>query len=82
MASGRPFIATNVNGLREVVEGAGELFECGNADQLVSLLINFFNDREYYDRIVRDCMNRALKYDIRTVAAKYQHEYETLTVHS
>ena len=78
MASGHPFIATNVNGLREVVKGAGELFECGDVNKLASLLAGLSSDREYYDRIVRSCMDRALNYDIHTVAAKYQHEYEIL----
>ena len=75
MACGRPFIATNVNGLREVVGGAGVLFECGNAMELADILQRLDSNKEYYNAITNSCLKRASEYDIRKVAEKYQQEY-------
>lgn len=75
MACGRPFVATDVNGLREVVGGAGELFECGNSHELAELLKRLDSDRVYYDKVTLRCLARAAEYDIRAVALKYQDEY-------
>ena len=75
MASGRPFVASNVNGLKEVVEGAGELFEIGDIDGLSALLMKFASDDHYYKDVVKTCLKRAEEYDISVVADKYQAEY-------
>ena len=80
MACGRPFIATDVNGLREVVSGAGELFECGNAYELSKLISKLESDRVYYDSIIQQCLKRAEEYDIHSVAIKYQFEYNRFIV--
>lgn len=75
MACGHPFIATNVNGLRDVVKGAGVLFECGNAMELADILRKLDSNKEYYDAITNSCLKRANEYDIHEVAEKYQQEY-------
>lgn len=75
MACGHPFIATDVNGLREVVGGAGELFECGNAEEFAHLLRKFESDNEFYCSVTNKCLARAEEYDIQSVSAKYQCEY-------
>ena len=76
MASGKPFIATDVDGLREVVSGAGELFECGSEEQLASILLRLYNDKLYYEQIANRCLARAAKYDINEMVNKYQKEYK------
>ena len=78
MASGHPFIATNVNGLREVVGGAGELFECGNAEELAQLLSKFETDKDFYCAVTNKCLSRSEEYDIRSVAVRYQREYNKI----
>ena len=75
MACGHPFIATNVNGLREVVGGAGELFECGNAHELAQLLLKYESDKDFYGVVTSRCLARAEEYDIHSVASKYQDVY-------
>lgn len=75
MAGGRPFIASNVNGLREVVEGAGILVECANSDNLASELLKLESNIEYYATVVNRCLKRAAQYDIHSVAEKYINEY-------
>lgn len=76
MAAGKPFIATDVNGLREVVAGAGELFENKNSDQLAAILANLESDKGYYDEMVTRCRQRASEYDIQGMVDKYMNEYE------
>lgn len=76
MASGHPFIASNVNGLREVVEDAGLLFECGNAKELANLLLRLESDKDYYKTTTQKCLSRANEYDIHCVANKYNDVYK------
>lgn len=75
MACGHPFLATNVNGLREVVGGAGQLFECGNAHELARVLQRFESDKDFYCAVTNKCLARAEEYDIQSVASKYQGVY-------
>lgn len=78
MASGRPFIATNVNGLGSVVDGAGILFKCGNSKELAKVLIKLDSDKEYYNHVIETCLKRASEYDIHLAADKYQKVYMEL----
>lgn len=75
MASGRPFIASNVDGLKEIVTDAGILFENGNAKHLIKILNRLKNDSKYYKETVNRCIERAKKYDIAFVAKEYKKEY-------
>ena len=76
MAAGKPFIATDVNGLREVVYGAGELFELYNSDQLASILYKLELDKEYYSALAHRCSQRALEFDIKVMVDKYAEVYK------
>lgn len=75
MASGRPFLATNVNGLREIVQGAGELFELDNSQELANLLKKLADDKELYDTVSKRCLERAKQFDIHEVVRKYMEVY-------
>lgn len=75
MASGKPFISSNVNGLKEVVAGAGLMFECGNSDELASILSKLEYDKDFYNQIVRSCLERAAQYDIKVCVSKYKSIY-------
>lgn len=75
MTVGKPFIASDVNGLHEIVEGAGILFEHGNEHQLVNIIEHLMNNQEYYDQIAEQCMKRAACYDIGVTAEKYNEIY-------
>ena len=75
MACGHPFIATDVNGLREVVSGAGILVECGNADDLANVLNKLATDKVHYNKTVERCLERASEFDITVVAEMYMNEY-------
>lgn len=78
MASGRPMIASDVDGLREVVGGAGILFEEGNARQLADEILKLATDRDHYDAVGDRCRRHALDYDITTMVDKYCRIYDSL----
>lgn len=75
MASGRPFIASDVNGLREVVGGAGELFACEDYEHLADIILKLSEDPVYYNDIVSKCLVRANDYNITATAEKYINVY-------
>ena len=68
-------MATGVNGLREVVKDAGVLFELNNSEQLATILMRLASDKEYYEKIVSQCRNRASQYDIQQMVDKYLKVY-------
>lgn len=78
MAAGKPVIATNVDGLKQVVEGAGEIFNVGNAQELAARVNYLLKDQEYYQKVARKCIQRATMYDISLMSEKYLKLYKSL----
>ena len=78
MAAGKPFVATDVNGLREVVKDAGVLFELYDSVQLATILMRLKSDKEYYEKIVSKCRKRASQYDIQQMVEKYLNVYREI----
>lgn len=76
MAAGLPVIASNVDGLRQVVEGAGLLFPKGDAKTLSKLILQTLTDNSVYQEISEKCRNRSLLYDIQNTANLYVSIYE------
>jgi putative lipopolysaccharide biosynthesis protein len=58
MAAGKPIIASDVVGLRDIVSGYGLLFQKGNEDQLAKE-IETLEDKRYYKEIADKCTERA-----------------------
>ena len=79
MASGKPFVASNVNGIREITEGAGVLFEENNDQQLAQIILRLMGDKEYHDEVVEKCLTRAREFDISKTAQGYLSVYEVLS---
>lgn len=77
-ASGRPLIASDVPGLREVVGGAGILFPDNDYKALANEIKKLIADQTYYDTVVKRCQERAKDYDINVMAKKYNSLYESL----
>lgn len=71
MASGRPFIASDVDGLHEIVNGYGVLFEHENHVMLAEEIKKLCEDVEYSDAVVRKCQERAKQYDIENMKREY-----------
>ena len=76
MAVGKPFIASDVDGLHEVVEGAGILFPHQDADALAMILQKLRGDSDYYDNVVSACYKRAKQYDINNTVDSYESIYK------
>lgn len=78
MAAGKPVIASNVDGLAQVVEGAGILFEPGNEKDLAKMIEQLSNDTEYYKVVAKRCSARAMDYDISKMVEGYMNVYKKI----
>jgi glycosyltransferase involved in cell wall biosynthesis len=78
MASGKPFIASNVPGLTDLVKNAGILFEDGNSEQLAEIIISLSNNQEEYQHVVSQCIERAQEYDISIMINRHIELYRSL----
>jgi len=78
LASGRPFIASNAPGLKEVVEGAGILFPVGDNQQLANEIMKLFDHPDYYRSVAEACQKRAAEYDIQKMIDLHIQLYEEI----
>lgn len=78
MASGIPTIASQVDGLAQVVENAGILFKTENSQQLAEIIMTLENDEVEYKKVAEKCIERAQKYDIMKMVDKYIDLYQTV----
>lgn len=76
MASGKPFIASDVEGLHEIVNGAGILFPHQNAEALAEQIICCCTDKVYAAEVGARCYIRALQFDIQKMAVQYARLYQ------
>lgn len=75
MAANKPFVASNVDGIKEVTEGAGLLFPHEDDQYLANILLRLKNDTTLYNSVASSCFTRAKKYDISFMAEKYLQLY-------
>ncbi len=78
MASGRPVIASDVDGLRDIVEGYGVLFPHQDAKTLANEIKSLCKNKEYYNKIALACQEKAKQYDINIMAKKYNNIYHEI----
>lgn len=78
MAVGKPFIASNVPGLKELVGGYGELFEEGDAEQLAGIISRLAANQEEYDAVSARCLERSASYDMNNMADGYITVYNNV----
>jgi len=71
MASGRPFVASDVDGLREVVGGAGVLFPHGDDKALADDIQRLCEHPDEYRAVAQRCQEKAKQYDITIMARRY-----------
>jgi glycosyltransferase involved in cell wall biosynthesis len=76
MACGKPVIATDVDGLKQVVEGAGILFKVGDEKALAESINRLVCDNVLYYETVKKCRERAMQYDIRNTVKQYIDIYK------
>lgn len=75
MAAGKPVIASDVDGLAQVVEGAGLLFTLGDDKQLADIIKQLIEDQTYYQQIASKCIERAQMFDIQKMVDAYNEVY-------
>lgn len=80
MACGKPVIATNVDGLMQVVEGAGEVFTRGNAIELAQKINYLLKNLEYYNAMADRCRQRANVYNISVMSENYLQLYKSMMI--
>lgn len=78
MASGRPFVASDVDGLSDVVRGAGCLFPQGDDQALAAIIRQLCEHPDEYRRVAEACQRRAMDYDISVMADAYDRLYQSL----
>ncbi|NDV78853.1 glycosyltransferase [Dysgonomonas sp. 511] len=78
MSVGKPFIASDVDGLHEITEGAGILFPKGDEKALARIIQELMNNKSYYQQIAEKCMQRASEYDIQKTVNAYEDVYKRI----
>lgn len=78
MSVGKPFVASDVNGLREVTKDYGLLFPHGDEKALAEIIVKLHDDKDYYKQVADKCYERACQFDIKTMIEAYSNIYLSL----
>ena len=78
MSVGKPFVASDVDGLHEVTRNAGILFPHGDAKALANIILRLHEDPIYYQQIADRCLYRAAEFDIHKTVDQYLQLYQSL----
>ena len=76
MSVGKPFLASDVDGLREVVCGAGVLFPHQDSKRLAAEISRLEESPELYEAVAAACCRRAQRFDISEMADGYSAIYQ------
>lgn len=77
MASGTPLIASNVDGLNNVVSNGGILFEKGNIKELKDIIEKIATDNDFRENLIKSGLERCEVFSINNMVNKYCEVYET-----
>lgn len=78
LASGKPFIASNVPGLTEVVKNGGLLFEESNEIELAEIINKLLADNKYYKQVAASCFDKSKEYDINIMLDRQIQLYKNI----
>lgn len=81
MASGKPFVASDVPGLRDIVGGYGVLFPHEDYHTLAFEIQKLCEDDVYRKEVCRRCYDRAMMFDISLMAKRYMEMYSNQIGH-
>ncbi|MEC4004416.1 glycosyltransferase [Flavobacterium sp. SUN052] len=79
MAANKPCIASDIEGIREIVSGFGLLFEKGNSKHLSEIILELYQNQEFYTKIANQCFTRANDFDIEKMVDDYIKIYNNRT---
>lgn len=75
MAAGKPFVASDVQGIHEVTAGYGLLFPHEDADALAKIIRKLHDTPDYYQQVADKCYERAKQFDISKMVLQYNAVY-------
>lgn len=78
LSSGKPFIASNVPGLSEIVEDSGILFNLGDDNNLAMKITKLLSSKAYYKEIADKCKKKSSLYDINIMIKKHVDMYRKI----
>jgi glycosyltransferase involved in cell wall biosynthesis len=78
MACGKPVIATDVDGLKQVVQGAGVLFSVRDSKMLAKIISQLLNDSDLYKVHSQKSIKRSRQYDIFNTLSSYIAVYDSV----
>lgn len=78
MSVGKPFIASDVDGLREMTQGAGLLFPHGDDKALADIIEQLYSDHQMYQQVADACYQKAKQFDISKMVEQYDKLYRDL----
>ncbi len=78
MASGKPFVASDVRGLNELAGGAALLFPYQDEKAFAEVVSKIRNNDAFANEISQACMNRAAQYDINATVSAHVELYKSL----
>lgn len=78
MAGGLPVVASDVEGVKQIVEGAGVLFPHGDYKKLAEIVKKLLSNKNYYESVKQQCINRSQVYDIKTMVERYINVYKEI----
>lgn len=81
MSVGRPFISSDVMGLREIVANAGILFPPGDFKALSEIILSLSKNKELCAKVSDQCYAKAMNYSISSMVNNYDSLYSKLTKH-
>ena len=79
MASGKPFIASDVLGLREIVNDYGVLFPQGDEKILANKILELNDNPDLYSETVKKCQERAEQFDIHIMVDEHIKLYKKIS---
>lgn len=80
MSVGKPFIASDVDGLHEIVEGNGILFPHQDEKALADVILGLMEKPEKARMIAKKCFDKACQYDISKTVNAYLEVYKQLRI--
>ncbi|MGS4343981.1 glycosyltransferase [Myroides odoratus] len=76
MASSKPVVASDVEGLADIVRNYGLLFEKGDCEALSNWILRLKQDKIFYSEIAKKCFIRSKDYSIENMILKYVDVYQ------
>lgn len=78
MASGKPFLASDVPGVNELVNHFGVLFPLGKPKELAEKIMKLESDPRYTRDVIERCKRRASEFSIERMSSDYWNLYKAI----